>query len=93
VEVDYAANARSLGATAFEAEDLGEVTAALERARAAAGPVVIVCRVEPRRMLPASGAFWDLGVPQVSSHPGVCAATAAHAAAAAAQRSYLGGAA
>jgi 3D-(3,5/4)-trihydroxycyclohexane-1,2-dione acylhydrolase (decyclizing) len=72
-------------------DDLGELTAALERTRTTPGPVVIVCRVEPRRMLPASGAFWDLGVPQVSSHPGVCAATAAHVAAAAAQRSYLGG--
>jgi 3D-(3,5/4)-trihydroxycyclohexane-1,2-dione acylhydrolase (decyclizing) len=93
VEVDYAANARSLGATAFEAEDLGDVAAALERVRALPGPVVIVCRVEPRRLLPASGAFWDLGLPQVSSHPGVCAAAARHAEAAAAQRPYLGGAA
>jgi 3D-(3,5/4)-trihydroxycyclohexane-1,2-dione acylhydrolase (decyclizing) len=91
VEVDYAANARSLGATAFEAGDPGELAAALERARATRGPVVIACRVEPRRALPASGAFWDLGLAQVSSRAEVREAAAAHAAAAGARRSYLEG--
>jgi 3D-(3,5/4)-trihydroxycyclohexane-1,2-dione acylhydrolase (decyclizing) len=89
VEVDYAANARSLGATALEAGDPEELAAALDRARRTLGPVVIVCHVEPRRALPASGAFWDLGVPEVSSRAAVRDATAAHVAAAVAQRAYV----
>jgi 3D-(3,5/4)-trihydroxycyclohexane-1,2-dione acylhydrolase (decyclizing) len=88
LEVDYAANARSLGATAFEAGDPGELAAALGRARDTRGPVVIVARVDPRRGLPASGAFWDLGLAQVSTRAAVRQAAAAHAAAAAAQRSH-----
>jgi TPP-dependent trihydroxycyclohexane-1,2-dione (THcHDO) dehydratase len=27
---------------------------------------VIVCPTDPERALPASGAFWDLGVPQTA---------------------------
>jgi len=86
VAVDYAANARSLGATGLRAADLEQLGEALATARTASGPVVIACTVEPRRLLPPSGAFWDLGVPQVSTDPAVRAASAAHAERARAQR-------
>jgi 3D-(3,5/4)-trihydroxycyclohexane-1,2-dione acylhydrolase (decyclizing) len=66
VEVDYAANARSLGCAVFVASSLDEFRAALDAAREAAGPVVIVARVEPRRLLLDSDCWWDVGVPEVS---------------------------
>ena len=66
VEVDYAANARSLGCAVFVASSLDEFRAALDAAREEAGPVVIVARVEPRRLLLDSDCWWDVGVPEVS---------------------------
>jgi 3D-(3,5/4)-trihydroxycyclohexane-1,2-dione acylhydrolase (decyclizing) len=66
VEVDYAANARSLGCAVFVASSLDEFRAALDAAREADGPVVIVARVEPRRLLLDSDCWWDVGVPEVS---------------------------
>ena len=43
--VDFAALARSLGATGIAVDDESQVTAALERARAEAGPVVIDVKI------------------------------------------------
>jgi 3D-(3,5/4)-trihydroxycyclohexane-1,2-dione acylhydrolase (decyclizing) len=62
VAVDYASIARSLGCRAWRAETLGDLTGALAEARAWRGPALVECRVEPRRMLLGSGAWWDLGV-------------------------------
>jgi 3D-(3,5/4)-trihydroxycyclohexane-1,2-dione acylhydrolase (decyclizing) len=66
VEVDYAANARSLGCAVFVASSLDEFRAALGAAGQEAGPVVIVARVEPRRLVLDSDCWWDVGVPEVS---------------------------
>jgi 3D-(3,5/4)-trihydroxycyclohexane-1,2-dione acylhydrolase (decyclizing) len=87
-EVDFAANARSLGAAAWDVHDLAGLADALVEARAGAGPSVIVCHVEARRALPSHGAFWDLGVAEVSERPEVARATAAHIRARSAQRHY-----
>jgi 3D-(3,5/4)-trihydroxycyclohexane-1,2-dione acylhydrolase (decyclizing) len=62
IDVDYAGMARALGCAALRADTLRELEEALERARAEAGPVLIECRVEPRRMLLGSGAWWDVGL-------------------------------
>jgi 3D-(3,5/4)-trihydroxycyclohexane-1,2-dione acylhydrolase (decyclizing) len=67
VEVDLAANARSYGVEAYVAETIEEVRAALESARAANGPCVIVARVEPQRLMLDSQCWWDVGVPQVAA--------------------------
>jgi 3D-(3,5/4)-trihydroxycyclohexane-1,2-dione acylhydrolase (decyclizing) len=88
VEVDYAANARSLGCAAWEAGTVEELAAALEAARAHPGPALIACDVEPYRMLLGSGAWWDLGVPEVSADPRTRELAAAHARGAEAQRFY-----
>jgi 3D-(3,5/4)-trihydroxycyclohexane-1,2-dione acylhydrolase (decyclizing) len=69
VEVDYAANARSLGCVAHRVETEDELADALDAARAETGPVVIVVRVEPRRLLLDSACWWDVGVPEVSERP------------------------
>ncbi|HET8758831.1 MAG TPA: 3D-(3,5/4)-trihydroxycyclohexane-1,2-dione acylhydrolase (decyclizing) [Solirubrobacteraceae bacterium] len=88
VDVDYAANARSFGAAAWHAETTGELEAALAAARAQPGPALIACAVEARRALLGSGAWWDLGVPEVSQDPRVRELAAAHARAGEGQRFY-----
>jgi 3D-(3,5/4)-trihydroxycyclohexane-1,2-dione acylhydrolase (decyclizing) len=87
-EVDFAANARSLGAAAWDVRSLDDLGTALAEARAGSGPGVIVCHVEARRALPSHGAFWDLGVAEVSRRPEVSRASAAHIRARSAQRHY-----
>ena len=63
-----------------------ELRSALALARAEPGPALIECRVEPRRALLGSGAWWDLGVVQQADDPATIALAAAHAAGARAQR-------
>jgi 3D-(3,5/4)-trihydroxycyclohexane-1,2-dione acylhydrolase (decyclizing) len=86
--VDFAANARSLGCRAIEVHAAGELTTALEATRAASEPVVVVCAVEPHRALLGSGAFWDLGVAEVSRRDETRAAAAAMRRGRQAQRHY-----
>jgi 3D-(3,5/4)-trihydroxycyclohexane-1,2-dione acylhydrolase (decyclizing) len=88
VAVDYAGIARSLGCRAWRAETLDELRAAIAGARAAGGPALIECRVEPRRMLLGSGAWWDLGVAQEAEDQVTRDLASAHAAGAAAQRYF-----
>jgi 3D-(3,5/4)-trihydroxycyclohexane-1,2-dione acylhydrolase (decyclizing) len=66
VDVDYAANARSLGCAAHRVTTVTELRDALDAARDEAGPVVIVARVEPHRLLLDSDCWWDVGVPEAS---------------------------
>jgi 3D-(3,5/4)-trihydroxycyclohexane-1,2-dione acylhydrolase (decyclizing) len=66
LDIDYAANARGFGCTALEAHYRGALRAALDEARESERPVLIHCRTQPNRPLPAAGAFWDLGVPSVA---------------------------
>jgi 3D-(3,5/4)-trihydroxycyclohexane-1,2-dione acylhydrolase (decyclizing) len=66
VDVDYAANARSLGCAAHRVTTVTELRDALDAARDEAGPVVIVVRVEPHRLLLDSDCWWDVGVPEAS---------------------------
>jgi 3D-(3,5/4)-trihydroxycyclohexane-1,2-dione acylhydrolase (decyclizing) len=89
VEVDYAANARSLGCAAFEASSPEGVKDALEAARDETRPAVIVARVEPRRLLLDSRCWWDVGVAEVSDRPETRELAAEHARGRALQRSYL----
>ena len=66
VEVDYAANAQSLGCAVFVASSPDNFRAALDAAREETRPVVVVARVEPRRLLLDSDCWWDVGVPEAS---------------------------
>jgi 3D-(3,5/4)-trihydroxycyclohexane-1,2-dione acylhydrolase (decyclizing) len=86
--VDFAANARSLGCRAVQVSAAGELTAALEAARAVSESTVVVCAVEPHRGLLGSGAFWDLGVAEVSRRAETRAAGAAMQRGRRAQRHY-----
>jgi 3D-(3,5/4)-trihydroxycyclohexane-1,2-dione acylhydrolase (decyclizing) len=88
VEVDYAANARSLGCVAFVVSSVAELRAALDEARRESGPAVIVARVEPRRLMLDSDCWWDVGVAEVSDRAETRELAAEHARGRALQRHY-----
>jgi 3D-(3,5/4)-trihydroxycyclohexane-1,2-dione acylhydrolase (decyclizing) len=67
--VDYAALAAAIGCHGVRCSDGAALEQALAAARAAEGTTVIHCPVVDGPV-PASGAFWDLGVPEVAADPG-----------------------
>jgi 3D-(3,5/4)-trihydroxycyclohexane-1,2-dione acylhydrolase (decyclizing) len=77
-----------MGCATWEAASAAELTAALDEAREQPRPAVIACQIDPYRPLPASGAWWDLGVPEVAEDPAVAAAAAEQAAGASGRRFY-----
>jgi 3D-(3,5/4)-trihydroxycyclohexane-1,2-dione acylhydrolase (decyclizing) len=87
--VDYVANARSMGCAAVLAATADELGDALAAARAGDTTTVIVCPTEPGRSLLSSGAFWDLGVPEVADDAAMRQRAADHRQGRGAQR-YLG---
>jgi 3D-(3,5/4)-trihydroxycyclohexane-1,2-dione acylhydrolase (decyclizing) len=89
VQVDYAANARSLGCAAYEVASPEELREVLEAARHETRPVVIVAKVEPRRLLLDSGCWWDVGVAEVSDRAETRELAAEHARGRALQRTHL----
>jgi 3D-(3,5/4)-trihydroxycyclohexane-1,2-dione acylhydrolase (decyclizing) len=89
VEVDYAANAASLGCATFSASDDEELRAALEAARRDMRPAVIVVRAEPTRLLLDSECWWDVGVAQLSERPETRELAAEHERGRALQRFHL----
>jgi len=66
LEIDYAANAASMGATTLSVEAPEELRTALAEARKLTGPVVIVATAEKRGRSIGSGVWWDVGVTQTS---------------------------
>lgn len=88
VQVDYAANARSLGCAAFGVSSREGLREALDAAVDESGPTVIVARVEPRRLLLDSACWWDVGVAEVSEREETRTLAAEHAQGRALQRHY-----
>jgi len=72
--IDFAAHARALGAHAEHAGSLGELEAALARAREADRTAVVVIDTDPLRTTEAGGWWWEVGVPEVSESDSVRAA-------------------
>lgn len=66
VLVDYAANARSLGAHALEARSIEELTAALREARDLDRTTVVVIRTDPEVRVPSYESWWDVPVAETS---------------------------
>jgi 3D-(3,5/4)-trihydroxycyclohexane-1,2-dione acylhydrolase (decyclizing) len=79
VEVDYCANARSLGCAAYRATTVEQLRDALEAARDESGPVVIVAPVARHRLLLDSDCWWDVGVAETSDRPETRELAAVHA--------------
>ena len=65
--LDLARVAEGLGATAIRAETPDDLDAALERARDATGPTVVVATADKRRKTVGAELWWDLGVAEVST--------------------------
>ena len=73
-DIDFAAHARSLGATAEKVGGLADLDAALGRAKASAKSYVIVIDTDPAITTEAGGHWWDVAVPEVSARAEVQAA-------------------
>jgi 3D-(3,5/4)-trihydroxycyclohexane-1,2-dione acylhydrolase (decyclizing) len=63
--IDYVANARSLGAAAFEARDEAALVAALKQARSETRTCLVHVAVDPSAELPGFS-WWDVPVAEVS---------------------------
>jgi 3D-(3,5/4)-trihydroxycyclohexane-1,2-dione acylhydrolase (decyclizing) len=71
LKVDYAANARSLGANALKAATLDEFKKALEEAKALDRTTVIVVETDPSVSVPGYESWWDVVVAEVSESESV----------------------
>ncbi|HEX8302706.1 3D-(3,5/4)-trihydroxycyclohexane-1,2-dione acylhydrolase (decyclizing) [Sphingomonas sp.] len=73
-EIDFAAHARSLGAAAEKVSGIGELEAALVRAKASPKSYVVVIDTDPMITTEAGGHWWDVAVPEISPRAEVQAA-------------------
>jgi 3D-(3,5/4)-trihydroxycyclohexane-1,2-dione acylhydrolase (decyclizing) len=64
--VDFAANARSLGAHVIEAADLPSLVEALEAAKGQTETTVITIETDREQRLPGHESWWDVAVAEVS---------------------------
>lgn len=87
--VDLAANAASLGAQVFRADGLSEFEEALLAARGCDGVAVVHIETDPTVPAPASPAWWDVPVAEVSRLDSTRDARAGYEAGKAAQRPHL----
>ena len=85
VDVDFAAHAAAMGCETETVQTIGELESAIERARAADRTYVIALKTHPHSWT-GGGAFWEVGVPEVSASESVRQARADMDAARAAQR-------
>jgi 3D-(3,5/4)-trihydroxycyclohexane-1,2-dione acylhydrolase (decyclizing) len=76
--IDFAAHAAAMGAHAVKVATIAELESALQAAKGAAIPQVIVIDTDPWPGTEAGGAWWDVGVPEVSDRAEVKAARAAY---------------
>ncbi len=89
VPVDYAANARSLGAHTLSARDLPELKAALAEARQQTKTTVIVVETDPEKRVPGYESWWDVPIAEVSEVASVRKARQEYEPARAAERYFL----
>ena len=69
LKIDFAKNAESMGARAWNANTPEAFRKALQEARSETGPCVIVVETEKYRSLPGSEVWWDVAVAEVSQDP------------------------
>jgi 3D-(3,5/4)-trihydroxycyclohexane-1,2-dione acylhydrolase (decyclizing) len=74
LEIDFAANARSLGAIVFECRTAEDYSRALKEAKATDRTTVIVIRNDRYISVPGYESWWDVAVAEVSEMPEVKAA-------------------
>jgi 3D-(3,5/4)-trihydroxycyclohexane-1,2-dione acylhydrolase (decyclizing) len=64
--IDFVAHARSMGANVVKAATIAELEAAMQEAKTATIPTVIVIDTDPMPGTGAGGTWWDVAVPEVS---------------------------
>jgi 3D-(3,5/4)-trihydroxycyclohexane-1,2-dione acylhydrolase (decyclizing) len=84
-DLDFVAHARSMGAHAVKAGTIAELEAAIQAAKTATIPTVIVIDTDPMPGTGAGGTWWEVAVPEVSERPEVNQARKAYEAATKAQ--------
>jgi 3D-(3,5/4)-trihydroxycyclohexane-1,2-dione acylhydrolase (decyclizing) len=72
--VDFAANARSLGAHSIEVSDLPSLKAALDKAKKQTKTTVIVIETDREERVPGYESWWDVPIAEVSTQETVQAA-------------------
>jgi 3D-(3,5/4)-trihydroxycyclohexane-1,2-dione acylhydrolase (decyclizing) len=87
--VDFAANARSLGARVFEVADVAGLKRALAKARRQDRTTVIVLETDPEKRVPGYASWWDVQIAEVSEIPAVRQARRRYEKARAKERHYL----
>jgi 3D-(3,5/4)-trihydroxycyclohexane-1,2-dione acylhydrolase (decyclizing) len=78
VEVDFAANARSLGVKVHSADTLADLRAALKAAQAASETTVIVTHTDPSVKVGGYESWWDVPPAEVTTNDAVRAARVAY---------------
>ena len=76
--IDFAAHAAAMGASSRHVTAISELEDALDEARGADGPFVVVIDTDPYPSTPDGGHWWDVAVPEVSSRQEVAAARKAY---------------
>ncbi len=89
LQVDFAANAASLGAHVYRAADAGALRRALAEARQADRTTVIVVPVDRKRRVESYESWWDVPVAEVSEVEAVRQARAAYERARQSERHFL----
>ncbi|MES2144495.1 MAG: 3D-(3,5/4)-trihydroxycyclohexane-1,2-dione acylhydrolase (decyclizing) [Pseudomonadota bacterium] len=69
--IDFRAHAESMGAVAVKVASVAELETALAQGRSVPGPYVVVIDTDPYPSTPHGGAWWEVGVPEVSVRPEV----------------------
>jgi 3D-(3,5/4)-trihydroxycyclohexane-1,2-dione acylhydrolase (decyclizing) len=72
--IDFAANARSLGANAETVSNVAQLGEAMKRARASDKSYLISIVIDGPQSTPEGGCWWEVGIPEVSERPAVVAA-------------------
>ncbi|MCF8482091.1 MAG: 3D-(3,5/4)-trihydroxycyclohexane-1,2-dione acylhydrolase (decyclizing) [Rhodospirillum sp.] len=76
--IDFVQHAAAMGATAEKVSSVGDLEAALLRARETEGPSFILIDTHPLITTEAGGFWWDVAVPEVSEREDVRTARAAY---------------
>ena len=71
LEIDYASNARSLGAIVFECQTLQDFEEALKQAHTTDRSTVITVETDRLSSVPGYESWWDVPVAEVSQMPAV----------------------
>jgi 3D-(3,5/4)-trihydroxycyclohexane-1,2-dione acylhydrolase (decyclizing) len=72
--LDFVAHARAMGANAVKAANIADLEAAMQAAKTATVPTVIVIDTDPGPGTGAGGTWWDVAVPEVSERSEVAEA-------------------